>query len=322
MKNLNNYTKEIGSDETIPIWFDKHFKLLFGNKNHLELTRFLISTILNKEIDKVELLDTELIEESRMDKVNTVDLALKFDTEYVSIEANSSFGDVIKDRNLTFLFRIQSRQLKSGEDYNELKKHYQINLNQEDFDNEHVNICHIRSDNTGKIYSNLFEIHNINVKHFAHLADKCYNEGGDKLSLRDKLFALIGTNKKSVIDRLTLDNDTLKEIGKMAKRYSEDKHLLQVYNREELLKADLRHEYAKKLDAEVAKKVEEVTNELEDKVTRKVTDKVTKEVTDKVTKEVTEKKVLDIAIKMKNENIDLETISKVTNLSIEIIEKL
>ena len=173
--SYNNYTKELGPDETIPIWFDKLFKLLFGDVNHLELTRYLISTILNKEVNKVELIETELIEESRNDKVNTVDFAAKFDTEYVSIEANSSFGDIIKNRNLSFLFRIHSRQLNSGETYSNLKKHYQINLNQENFDDEAINVCHIRSDNTGKIYSDLFEIYNINVKYFAHLAEECYN---------------------------------------------------------------------------------------------------------------------------------------------------
>lgn len=302
---INSYTKELGDDETIPIWFDKHFKLLFGDKNHLDRTKYLISCVLNKEIDEIEFIDNELIEDNRIDKINTVDLVARFDCEYVSIEANSSFGDIIKNRNLAFLFRIQSRQLKSGEDYTKLKKHYQINLNQESFDDEPINVCHIRSDNSGKLYSNLFEIHNINVKYFVEIADKCYNKNVSELSLREKLFALIGTNKKSVIDRITQDNTILKEIGEMAKKYSGEKHLLNIYNREELLKADMEHEFEKKQDLLKA----DMEHEFEKKSAKKVS-------------EAKKDNTIDIAKKMKKEKIDINLISKVTNLSLEDISKL
>ena len=53
------------------------------------------------------MLDTELIEDNRMDKKNTVDLVSKLDGEYVSIEVNSSFGSMVKNRYLSFLFRVE-----------------------------------------------------------------------------------------------------------------------------------------------------------------------------------------------------------------------
>ena len=68
MKN-NNYTKDLGPDETIPIWFDKLFKLVFATKDHLERTKFLISSVLDLEIDNIELINSEIIEDNRMNLV-------------------------------------------------------------------------------------------------------------------------------------------------------------------------------------------------------------------------------------------------------------
>ena len=133
MKN-NNYNRNLGPDETIPLWFDKLFKLVFGDSNHLERTKFLISSVLDLEINKIEIVNSEIIEDNRMDKVNTVDLAVKVDEAFVSIEANSSFGEIVRDRNLVFMFKIQGRSLKPGDEYRNLGKTYQINFNQEDFD--------------------------------------------------------------------------------------------------------------------------------------------------------------------------------------------
>ena len=65
----NNYTKDLGPDETIPIWFDKLFKLVFANKDHLERTKFLISSALDLEIDNIELINSEIIEDNRMNLV-------------------------------------------------------------------------------------------------------------------------------------------------------------------------------------------------------------------------------------------------------------
>ena len=65
----NNYNKDLGPDETIPIWFDKLFKLVFANKDHLERTKFLISSALDLEIDNIELINSEIIEDNRMNLV-------------------------------------------------------------------------------------------------------------------------------------------------------------------------------------------------------------------------------------------------------------
>ena len=288
---LNRYTKELEPDEIIPIWFDKVFKLIFGDSNHLDRTKLLISSVLKKDIDSLELLDNELIGDNRLDKINSVDLLAKIDDEYVHIEVNSSFGEVTRNRNLVFLFRVQSKQLKSGDSYRKLTKHYQINFNQEDFDNEHINICHIKSENTGKIYSDFLEIYNINVKHFA---DMCYNGIKEEMTPSMKLFALIGTDKKSVIDNIITNDNYLKEIGIMAKDFSSDDHILMEYNKLDLLRADMEYEREKEL----------------------------KEQAQEITKKVTEQVTLDNAKKMIDAGIDIDIISKILNIPKDVLENL
>ena len=150
-------------------------------------------------------------------------------------------------------------------------------------------------DNTHKLVTNRVEFYFINVKHFAEI---CYNEGGKGLTDFEKLYGIIGTNSKSVIDVLTKDNRILKDIGDMVKKYSNDDELLFYYDREERMLHDAKRK-------------------VEDELTKKF-----KEQLEANTEEVTEKTTLDMAHKMKQEGVSNEIISKVTGLSFKDIENI
>lgn len=290
---MSAYTNELAEDEVIPLYFDKCFKLTFGDYNHVELLNYLLSTVLKKKVEVISLLNTELIGDNRKNKKNSVDLVCKLEGAYVHVEVNTSFGQDVKDRNLSFLFRLESKELKPGEDYKEISNYYQINFNLEDFDNEHFNVCHVNSDNTGLLYSKSIEIININISYYAEL---CYNiTNKELLSETDKIFGVLGTKNKSVINKVSKDNKILEEIGDIVKKFSEDDELIFEYNKEKLVMNDM-------------KKV--------------LTERVTKEVTEEVTKEVTEKTTLDIARKMKRQGINISDIEIITGLSKDIIDKL
>lgn len=275
------YMESLEEDEVIPVYFDKCFKLIFGDSNHLERLNSFLSVILQKDVKVISLLNPELIGDNRENKKNTVDLVCKLNHEYVSVEVNTSFGQKVINRNLSFIFRMIGKELKPGEDYTEISNYYQINLNTVDYKKEHYDVVYLTSVNTGSIYSKSIEIININILYYAKL---CYNiTNKDELSETDIWLGIIGTNSKSVIDKITKDNTVLKEIGEIVKKFSEDDDLVFEYNREKLMMDDM------------------------------------KEV---LTKEVTEKTTLDMARKMKMENVSNEIISKVTGLSIEEIKEL
>ena len=299
------WAKKLGPDEVIPIVYDKCFKMIFADSNHLERVNLLLSSILKKDVKVVTLLNPELFDSNRKNKKNTLDLVCKLDNEYVSIEVNTSFGKDVIDRNLLFLFRLSSKELRPGEDYTEISKYYQINLNRVNFDNEPFNICSLRSKNTGKTYSNIIQIININVSYYA---DLCYDNKEEKrLSDEDQVLGIIGTNKKSVIDKIIDKNKKLKEIGKMAQFFSNDDEIIFEYNRDKLMMQDM-------------KKV--LTQEITDRVTKDVTKKVTDKVTNEVTAKVSATKSKEIALKMLDKDMDSNTISELTGLTKDEVEQL
>ena len=67
---MSTYTDELGEDEVILLYFDKVFKLTFGDYNHVELLNYLLSVVLKKKVEVVSLLNTELIGDNRKNKKN------------------------------------------------------------------------------------------------------------------------------------------------------------------------------------------------------------------------------------------------------------
>ena len=114
----------------IPIYFDALFKKIFANPNDLEPLKYLIEKILEVKIKDIEIISTEIIGNRYEEKRSYLDLLAKLlDGTKISIEVNTNPKSYVIDRNLFFLFRVMGSSLDKGENYIELKKHYQINLN-------------------------------------------------------------------------------------------------------------------------------------------------------------------------------------------------
>lgn len=306
MKENKRYTKRsLGPDEVIPLIYDTLFKLVFGDINHLDRLNYLLSTILNKNVEVIELLPNDLIEDNRVNKKNEVDLLCKLDKEYVSIEINTDFDDAIVKRNYAYISRLLSKELNAGDSYKkdnidnnnddkEIKMYYQININTKDFLGEPFEICHVKGEFSNMIAAKFMESYYINVSYYVK---KWYTLNGKGLTDFEKLMVLIGTNRKSVIKCLN-DNKILKDIGDAVKKYSEDDDLLYYYDRDEQLVSD-----AKRVSANETR--EKLEKEYEEKMSLKA-------------KETS----LDIARRMKEKGMDISDIASVTNLSLEEVEKL
>ena len=292
---VNVYERVLKEDEVIPLTYDRIFKLIFGDANHLERLNLLLSVTLKKKVEVIKLYPNDLLDDNRVNKKNEVDLLCKLDGEYVSIEVNTDLTQEVVNRNFTFVSRVLSKDLKPGEEYSNISRYYQINIDIEDFLGVPYEVCHLTGDTTHKLVTDRVEFYFINVKHFAEI---CYNEGGKGLTDFEKLYGMIGTNSKSVIDVLTKDNKILKDIGDMVKKYSNDDELLFYYDREERMLHDAK---------------------------RKIEDELTKNFKKQLeanAKEVTEKTTLDMVRRMKQEGASLDFISKVTGISIQEIEKM
>ena len=296
---VNVYERVLNDDEVIPLTYDRVFKLIFGDANHLERLNLLLSVTLKKKVEVIKLYPNDLLDDNRVNKKNEVDLLCKLDGEYVSIEINTNLNQEVVDRNIAFVSRLMSKDLKPGEEYSDISRYYQINIDVEDFLGVPYEVCHLVGDNTNKLVTDRAEFYFINVKHFAEI---CYNEGGKGLTDFEKLYGMIGTNSKSVIDVLAKDNKILKDIGDMVKKYSNDDELLFYYDREERMLHDAKRKTEDELTKKFKKQLEANTRE--------------------VTKEVTEKTTLDMANKFKEAGVSIDIIANITGLSKDKVESL
>ena len=135
--------------------------------------------------------------------------------------------------------------------------------------------------------TNTVKIININVSHYR---DLCYTKGVNELTDFEIAVGVIGIYEEDMLEKISKRNQVLKGISDIVKKYSWEDDVIVAYDREEYLK----EAFEANIEYAVADAVEETTKET----------------------------TLDIARKMKKEKVDYSTISKVTNLSIEEIEKL
>ena len=259
-KRKEYFNQSLKPDEVIPASYDKIFKLIFGDIDHLERINMFLSVTLKKEVKVISFVNPELMEDNRLDKVNSVDLVCEVEGELVSVEVNTSFGSTVINRNLAFLFRMVSKDLKPGDEYKKLRKYYQINVNTVDYNGQHFEVYQLRGENSNKLYSNMITIININVSYYAKM---CYNSiiKGDMMSLQENFYAMVGTDNKNVLKKIMEKNEVLKGIGQMIERFSSDDDIVFKYNRDKLMMDDFKEvvteEVTKQVTKEVTKNVKE-----------------------------------------------------------------
>ncbi len=284
--------------EVVPLISDNLFKKVFGDINHLERLNYLLSSIFDKEVNVIEILNDELIGNYRLNSKKCVDLVCKIgEFDYVNVEVNTVYGAYEIDRNAEFIFRLASANYKpdsslSKEDRERIrkaKKYYiQINLNNVNTNGKSYTTFSINDDEDASFkLTNMVKIININVSHYR---DLCYTKGVNELTDFEIAVGVIGIYEEDMLEKISKRNQVLKGISDIVKKYSWEDDVIVAYDREEYLK----EAFEANIEYAVADAVEETTKET----------------------------TLDIARKMKKEKVDYSTISKVTNLSIEEIEKL
>ena len=355
-KKVSIYTRKLKDGEVVPMLVDRSFKKVFADEKHLERLNYLLSTVLNREVKVIRIINNELIGITRKIKKRAVDLVCEVEGKGLcNIEVNSSFIWA-KERNFKYLCRLIGGQdyLETNEvdsdthevvdkdeynvvdlsdvDYDENDVIYfddvfddieeddnnviQINFNTVNTNDKPLTIMGVfdEEDSTYR-YTEQLRIININVDYYRKL---CYTKDANELSKFERVIGLLGIDNIDTLYKIAGNDAVLKEIGDTVRDYSKDDSLVYMYDAEKAMKMayvyDLRHE----VKAAVEKAEEQITKDVTDRVTKDVT----KEVTDKVTKEVTKKTMLDMAKKMKNKNIDIDTIVEVTGLSKKEINKL
>ncbi len=109
---------------------DLVFKKIFGNVNNIDLLTDFLASVLDvptDSIQKVEIIDNEIIPDTIEKKFSRLDLLILVNNEYVNIEIQvNNYND--KERTLFYWAKVYTNQLGKGEDYISLQDTIAINI--------------------------------------------------------------------------------------------------------------------------------------------------------------------------------------------------
>ncbi|MCI7766548.1 MAG: Rpn family recombination-promoting nuclease/putative transposase [Oscillospiraceae bacterium] len=153
--------------DVISAKLDIIFKKLF-TENEDMLYSFVASMldIPQESISEIKITNPELPPETLSGKFSRLDLSLKVDNRLVNVEIQVKNDNDYRDRTLFYWAKLYSSELKSGEDYSELKQTITINIinfNMFEGSDYHTEIAAIIK-GTDEIFSDKFSIHFFELK--------------------------------------------------------------------------------------------------------------------------------------------------------------
>ena len=228
MENKNKEKKENKEKNKFKLLNPKTdivFQMLFSSANE-EVTKGLISALIDKEITNIELeINKQLLGKRIDDKIGVVDLRARLNNNIeCEIEMQMIYSENFIPRLLFYWSKIYSNQLKKAQKYNELNKVISIAIINEDIkefkDLEAHSKWQIREEkNTYKILTDKLEIHIITIPK----AIKEYKE--NKKNKENKLLQwMIFLNEPECVevDEIMKENREIKEAKVTLRELSED----------------------------------------------------------------------------------------------------
>ena len=143
------------------------FKKIFTeNKDMLHSFVASMLDIPPESITDIVVTNPEMPPETMTGKFSRLDLSLKVDDKLVNVEIQVKNDADYRDRTLFYWAKLYSSELKSGEDYSELKQTITINIinfNMFAGENYHNEIAAVIKE-TGEVFSDKFSIHFFELK--------------------------------------------------------------------------------------------------------------------------------------------------------------
>ncbi len=280
--------------ERLPITNDYIFKRVFAYEGNESILKDLLEAILKIDIQKIEIKNPEIVPFTKEEKRGLLDIKVRLDNgTIIDIEMQIKNEKNTEERSTMYLGKMISEQLQSGEEYNLLKKSIVIFITNYNFlkRNSYHNVGKMKFDNTIKEeyvdvgYVKEDEIASKYLEiHYIELP-KFVKRNPEKYTKLDQWMCLFTQNREG-IEMAEKENKEIKRAVRALDFISADEKERERYN------SIIMAEY-----------------------NRKVTE-------GKVREEGAEEEKIKIARKMLSENIALETIIKITELSKEELQKI
>ena len=299
---FDKITKKVVLEEgkVVPLSNDLVFKNVVKNvvnRDFLAKIIYLVTGIdYNYLFKNMIVIDADIPDKSVFVHHNEQDVVVTIDNKYINVEMSNDKSKNKRKNEITSHKYASSMYVK-GSNYNESYIFYQIAIeNYNIFKNSdlitEVGLTDLKN---GEIETDEFRKFHVNLK---NIPNKCYNE----LSERERYFKLFLIDDIGELDKISMGDDIMKKVVETVKSLSSDPIFMSELEKQQL------DEYCSAMAIVDARKEGRQEGRQEGKQEGKV--------------EGEKSKQIEIAKKSLNENIDIETISKITGLSIDEINKL
>ena len=267
----------------------------------------LLEHILEKEIIELEILNPNLIQDCFRLRGQRLDLLVKTKEEVINVELNTNYSEEILIRNLHYIFKLASENTERGNKYKVKNKIVQINLNFINSKYEKCEKCeYLLYDKKHEIELTYYiKICNIGIDKYI----ENYYNNSKKFTKGEELVIMLDLDKKE-LEELSEKSDIVDNFKEDVIKANEDKLVVEWISKEEEQKQYEEVMYEKGLIQGKQEGLEEGIIQgkqqgLEEGITQGI-----------------EKNKQENAKKMLELKMDLETISKITGLTIEEIASL
>lgn len=330
MKPYQQEIKEIREKKrVIPATFDPVFKSVLTNKKNRNYLVDLISSITEmpkKIIDKnMIILNNELGIEHYNSKKMTTDILVEIEKNIINLEMNRYYYDGLFNKNDAYYHKLMADQYKCGDKKYKVKRIIQINFN--NFSNykrfrtnEAILKFEMRT-KTGVVNNSFGEVYHISLE---KIKNKWYNKARkESLTPLDKKLLMLCISSKQSLEEIAKGDEKLTMFKDNLEEISNNEKVIGLYDSE--LAKEYENNCIKKEHEKKEKKLNEMKEEIDlakEKLNlEKEEINLAKEEIN-LEKEELNNRIYELAKSMLEENIDIDTIKKVTSLTEEEINNL
>ena len=284
--------------------YDKTFKEVFLNSKNEDLLESLLEDILKVKIEIKKILPTELITGNNIIKSKRVDALILATNKKIEIEINASINEYVYIRNTAYICNIYSTNALVGDSYNKDIDIIQINLTW-GLDYEESKREFRISDKNGNVYVKNLLIMEINMEYYK----KIWYSKDEKKIKENELLVMLDLNEGEL--------KKMPKSDKISEKYVESVTIL---NNDPFFQEYMSHEEdQRKMQNSLIKKAEDSGYKKGIKLGEEKGKEEGLKLGEEKGKEQEKIKMIE---KMLNEEIDINTISKVANLPIEKINEI
>ena len=281
-----------------------------------EVLKAILEHIFEQKIEELEILNPNLIQDYFKLRGQRLDLLVKTKKEIINVELNTNYSEEIMIRNLHYIFKLASENTERGNKYKIGHSIVQVNLNF--YNSKYEKNIYTLYDKKYKIeLTDYLKIYNIGVDKYI----KNYYNNKKKFTQGEETIIMLDLDKQE-LEELSEKSEIVNSYKKEAFKANEDKFVVDWISKEEEQKQYEEVMYEKGLTQGKQQGLIEGKQQgiIEGKQQGIIEGKQQGLIEGK--QHGLSEKNKEIAKKMLDLKMDLNVISKITNLTIEEIESL